>query len=291
MTIRTTYLGLGAMGGALAAAALDAGQPAVVWNRTPGRAQARALHEQGATIAASVEAAIRGDGVIIVCLLDCSSVHAVLDPVTASLAGRTVINLTTTTPNQARHLAAWAVRHDITYLDGAIMAVPVMIGRPEAAVLYSGAEEAYTANRPLLDLWGRSDYYGTDAGMASLRDMAMLVGMYTMIAGFLHGAAMVGAHAVPAVSFADQQAPFLAAMTGRLAGYAATVDAADYAGPGQQSLHFTEAALDALVTASLEENVRVDVLRPVLDLVRRQIAAGHGQLGTARIVEELRETR
>ncbi|MET7400066.1 NAD(P)-binding domain-containing protein, partial [Dactylosporangium sp. NPDC005572] len=34
MTTSTTFLGLGAMGRALAAAALAAGRPAVVWNRT-----------------------------------------------------------------------------------------------------------------------------------------------------------------------------------------------------------------------------------------------------------------
>jgi hypothetical protein len=33
------------------------------------------------------------------------------------------------------------------------------------------------------------------------------------------------------------------------------------------------------------------VLRPVLDIVRRQIAAGYGQQGTAHIFEELRRSR
>ncbi|MBL7500166.1 NAD(P)-dependent oxidoreductase [Frankia sp. CNm7] len=289
MTTRTTFLGLGAMGSALAAAALDAGRPSVVWNRTPGRA--RALGERGATVAETADKAITDDGVIVVCLFDHQSVRAVLDPFAADLAGRTVINLTTTTPNQARGLATWAAEHGITYLDGAIMAVPEMIGHPDAAVFYSGPEAAFEENRELFDLWGRSDYFGADPGMASLRDMAMLVGMYTMFAGFLHGAAMVGAAGVSAAEFARRQTPFLAAMTGQLAGLAATVDAEDYGGAGQQSLEFTEAALASLVTASLDQGVNVEVLRPVLDVVRRQIAAGYGGQGTARIFEELRKSR
>jgi 3-hydroxyisobutyrate dehydrogenase-like beta-hydroxyacid dehydrogenase len=286
MTTRTTFLGVGAMGGALAGAALDAGRPVVVWNRAPGRA--RALGERGATVAGTVEDAVTGDGVIVVCLLDHQSVRAVLDPLAAALAGRTVINLTTTTPNQARELARWAAEHGVVYLDGAIMAVPAMIGRPDAAIFCSGPEAAFEENRELLGLWARSEYFGTDPGLASLRDMAMLVGMYTMLAGFLHGAAMVGAEGVSAAEFARRQAPFLAAMTGQLAGFAAVVDARDYAGAGQQSLVFTEAALAALVTASVEVGVDVEVLRPVHDIVRRQIAAGYGRQGTARIVEELR---
>ncbi|CUU56250.1 3-hydroxyisobutyrate dehydrogenase [Parafrankia irregularis] len=289
MTTPMTFLGLGAMGSALAAAALAAGRPSVVWNRTPDRA--RALGEHGATVARTVNEAITGGGPIIVCLLDHQSVHAVIDPVAASLSGRVLINLTTTTPNQARELAVWAVEHGITYLDGAIMAVPRMIGQPGAAILYSGSQAAFEENRELLGLWGHSDYFGTDPGMASLNDMAMLVGMYTMFAGFLQGAAMVGAEGVSATEFARRQTPFLAAMTGQLPALAATVDAEDYAGAGQQSLEFTEAALAALVTASVETGVNADVLRPVHDIVRRQITAGYGRQGTARIFEELRTSR
>lgn len=289
MTTSTTFLGVGAMGSALATAALDAGRSTVVWNRTPHRAQA--LGERGATVAGSVEEAVAGDGVIVACLFDHQSVHGVLDPVSAGLSGRTVINLTTTTPNQSRELAEWAAEHGITYLDGAILAVPEMIGGPGAAIFYSGSATAFEQHRALLDHWGESSYFGADAGMASLYDMAMLTGMYTMFAGFMHGAAMVGAQGVPAAEFAERQAAFLAAMTGGFAGLAAVIDAKDYAGEGQQSLRFTEAALAALLRASTDEGVSVEVLKPVHDIVRRQIAAGFGEEGTARMFEELRSGR
>jgi 3-hydroxyisobutyrate dehydrogenase-like beta-hydroxyacid dehydrogenase len=289
MTTTTMFLGAGAMGSALATAALDAGRPAVVWNRN--RVRARPLGDRGAVVAGSIEEAVAGDGPIVVCLFDHESVHEVLDPVAASLSGRTVIDLTTTTPNQSRELAAWAAGYGITYLDGAIMAVPPSIGSPGAAIFYSGSAVAFSEHRALLDLWGQSSYFGTDAGMASLYDMAMLVGMYTMFAGFLHGAAMVGADGGSATEFAQRQAPFLAAMAGQLGGLATTIDAKDYTGDGQQSLRFTEAALSALVQASTDQGVSVEVLKPVHDIVRRQIVAGFGEHGTARIIEELRSAR
>lgn len=289
MITSTTFLGLGAMGTALATAAVDAGRPTVVWNRTARRAEV--LGEQGATVADTIGAAVADSAAVVVCLLDHQSVHEVLDPVTVGLSGRTVINLTTSTPDQSRELAGWAAEHGITYLDGAIMAVPQMIGGPGAAVFYSGSASAFEHHRPLLDLWAESTYFGPDAGMASLHDMAMLAGMYTMFAGFVHGAAMVGSAGVSATGFAERQAPFLAAMTGQLAGFAATVDAGDYAGEGQQSLGFTETALAALIRTSVDQGVSVEVLRPVHDIVRRQIAAGFGDQGTARIFEELRSNR
>jgi hypothetical protein len=107
----------------------------------------------------------------------------------------------------------------------------------------------------------------------------------------MHGAAMVGSAGVSATEFAERQAPFLAAMTGGFAGLAATIDARDYAGEGQQSLRFTETALAALTRASIDEGVDTDVLRPVHDIVRRQIAAGYGEQGTARMFEALRSAR
>ncbi|WP_341721075.1 NAD(P)-binding domain-containing protein [Micromonospora sp. FIMYZ51] len=306
----STFLGLGAMGTALATAALDTdntgvtdgtggtgvnggtgntGRTVTVWNRSAGRAGQ--LRERGAVVAGSIEEAVAGDGVIVACLLDHRSVHDVLDPVAARLAGRTLVNLTTTTPNQARELATWALAHDIDYLDGAIMAVPAMIGAPGSVILYSGSTTAFDTYRPLLDCWGESSHLGADAGLAALLDLAMLSGMYTMFAGFTHGAAMVGADGVSATEFASRAAPFLAAMTGALADAAAVIDARDYSGEDQQSLEFTQSALDTITQASLDQAVPADVLRPIRDLVRRQIAAGHGKQGADRIFEELRSVR
>lgn len=283
----TTVLGLGEMGSALATALIDAGHPTTVWNRTPAKAQPLVAH--GASAASSVEAAASASPVVVACLFDHASVHQVLDPLAEGLSGRALINVTTTTPNEARELAGWAARHRIDYLDGGIMAVPEMIGGPDSSIFYSGSATVFEQHRALLDRWGQSSWFGTDAGMASLYDLAILAGMYAMFAGFMHGAAMVGSEGVPATEFAARATPFLAAMTDQFAGYATTVDAKDYAGEGQQSLEFSD--LTKLVRASVEQGVSAEVLQPVHEMIQRQIAAGHGTEGFARIFEELRSTR
>jgi 3-hydroxyisobutyrate dehydrogenase-like beta-hydroxyacid dehydrogenase len=282
-----TVLGLGEMGGALAAALVDAGHPTTVWNRSAGRAER--LEARGAVAAGTVDAAVAASPVVVACLLDSSSVHEVLDPVAPALHGRALVNLTTTTPNEARELATWASEHGIEYLDGGIMAVPEMIGRPGAAILYSGSSTVFDHHRALLDRWATSTYFGSDAGMASLYDLAMLAGMYVMFAGFMHGAAMVGSEGVPATEFAARATPFLAAMTDGFSAFAATIDARNYAGEGQQSLEFSD--LSKLVRATVEQGVSAEVLQPVHEMIRRQIAAGHGKEGFARIFEELRSAR
>lgn len=279
-----TMLGLGAMGSVLATTLLDAGRPMTVWNRTPERAAAVVAH--GAHEAATISEAVTASPVVIACLLRQSSVHETLDPVVDDLRGRTLINLTTTTPNEARELASWAADHGIAYLDGAIMATPPMIGSPEAAILYSGRRSVFDQHRDVLDLWATSTYDGEDAGMASLFDLAMLSGMYTMFAGFMHGAAMVGSAGVSAKEYAARATPFLSAMTAAFALDAAVVDGGDYTVPGQQSLEFSD--LGHIVRASHEQGVNPAPIAAVQALVSRQIAAGHGDEGFARIYEALR---
>jgi 3-hydroxyisobutyrate dehydrogenase-like beta-hydroxyacid dehydrogenase len=281
-----TVLGLGAMGRALAEVVASAGHPTTVWNRSASRASG--LAERGVRVAATVEEAVEASEVVVACLLDHASVHQVLDPVASRLAGRALVNLTTTAPAQARELAEWAAAHQISYLDGAIMAVPAMIGKPGSALLYSGAPEVFERHRPLLDRWGECSFFGADAGLASLWDLAMLSGMYMMLAGFMHGAAMVGSEGVAAREFASRAAPFLAAMTDTIAATAEAIDAGDYGGEGAQRLEFTALAQRHILQASVDQGVSTEVFMPVYELVRRRIDAGRGGDGSDSVYEELR---
>lgn len=282
-----TVLGLGAMGSALAATLLDAGHDTTVWNRTPARAAA--LAARGAATASTVEEAVTAHPLVIACLFDHASVHETLDPVVDRLRGSTLVNLTTTTPNEARELATWAAAHGVRYLDGAIMATPPMIGTPEASILYSGSREVFDEVRPVLDRWATSTYDGADSGLASLFDLAMLSGMYTMFAGFLHGAAMAGSAGMSATDFAARATPFLSAMTFAFAHDAAVIDGGDYTVPGQQSLDFSD--LSHIVRASEEQGVDPTLIAAVQELISRQIAAGHGAEGFARLYESMRADR
>ncbi|HWV77009.1 MAG TPA: NAD(P)-binding domain-containing protein [Isoptericola sp.] len=278
-----TLLGLGHMGRALAGALLDAGHDVAVWNRTSGRDAE--LVSRGARRAADVRDAVVAAPIVVVCLYGQASVRATLDPVVDDLRGRAVVNLTTTTPAEARELAAWAAGHGVRYLDGAIMATPPLIGTPDAAILYSGDDGVFEEARPLLDRWAASSYEGADAGRASLLDLAMLSAMYTMFAGFLHGAAMAGAGGVDARAYARRAAPFLAAMTEFVALDAEAIDSGDYSSP-VQSLDWSD--LGHLVRASEEQGVDPAPIAMVEELRRRQVDAGHGAEGFARIYESLR---
>jgi 3-hydroxyisobutyrate dehydrogenase-like beta-hydroxyacid dehydrogenase len=278
-----TVLGLGAMGRALAAAFLHCRHPTTIWNRTSGKDTE--LVAAGAKSATTVAEAIAGGDLVVACLFDLQSVHEVLDQVADQLTGRALLNLTSTEPRGARELAEWAARHGVEYLDGGIMATPPMIGRPGASILYSGSQRVFDEHRELWELLGSAEYFGTDAGSASVVDFALLAGMYAMFGGFYHGAAMVRTVGISAGDFGKRAAGWFAAMTSSLPVAGAQIDAGY---PTVfQTLHFTKAALDAIVSASRDAGVDLDIVRPLENLVDRQIADGHGAESTERMFESL----
>ncbi|MEU1210728.1 NAD(P)-binding domain-containing protein [Nocardia sp. NPDC005825] len=281
-----TVLGLGAMGRALATRLVSAGTPVTVWNRTPGRDAD--VVAAGAVAAATTGAAVRDGELIITVLLDHASVHETLDPIAADLTGKQWLNLTSTTPEQSRELAAWAATHGIEFLDGGIMAVPDMIGAPGASILYSGSHTVFDAWRPALESLGAADYLGADPGVAALWDFALLTAMYTMFGGFFQGAALVGSAGVTAAEFATRAAGWLTAMTNTLPAYAKIIDGGDYTADVFQDLVFTKSALDALRGAAADAGISGEPLSGLAALVDRQIDAGHGTAAFERTIEELR---
>lgn len=289
-TQHVTILGAGEMGSALAYSALSAGHPVAVWNRSP--AKTAPLVGAGARAVTTVTDALDAagvSGVIAVCLFDHASVHEVLDPAADRLAGRRVVNLTTTSPDGARELGRWAAGHGAEYLDGGIMATPDMIGTDRSRILCSGAARVFEDHRALLETWGTPEYLGEDAGIAALYDLALLAGMYAMFAGFFHGAAMVGAQGVPAKEFAVRAAHWLRAMAPALIEYAEIIDGGDYSVPGQQSLDFSD--ISDIVEASRAQGISTELVDVVQRLIHRQIDAGHGSDGFARVIESIRQGR
>ncbi|HEY8470987.1 MAG TPA: NAD(P)-binding domain-containing protein [Longimicrobiales bacterium] len=282
-----TVIGLGSMGSALAGTLLDAGHPTTVWNRTAAKADP--FVRRGATDAATVADAISASPLVIAWLLDYGALREVLGTARDALAGRrTVVNLTNGTPKEAREMAAWIERHGARYLDGGIMAVPEMIGRPESLVLYSGSADAYESFEPVLGRFGRGLHLGGDPGLASLHDLALLAGMYGLFGGFLHAVALVGTEGVRAAEFTSSLLiPWLQAMTATLPEAAAQIDAGDYASTGSR-LDIQAVALANIVEASRSQGIRADLMLPIQALVERRVAKGGGGEDIARVVEEVR---
>lgn len=280
-----TVLGLGKMGSAITERLRESGYATTVWNRTAAKTEPHTA--AGSTAAATVAEAVTAGDIVIVVLLDHASVHEHLEPAAAALDGKTVVNLTTTTPNEARATAAWAAEHGIAYLDGAIMAVPDMIGRPEALTLYSGGENAFALADPALEALGTARYEGDDPGAASLKDMALLSAMYLMFNGFLQAAAMMRTVGASAADTAEEVTAWLTAMMGAIPSYARIIDAGAYEPAVGQDVDFVRPAVASLITASREQGIRADFLEAPKKLLDELAATGKGAGDWPRIIELL----
>jgi 3-hydroxyisobutyrate dehydrogenase-like beta-hydroxyacid dehydrogenase len=280
-----TILGLGAMGSAMTERLRDHGFTTTVWNRTAAKTEPHA--KAGSRAAATVAEAAAASDVIIVVLLDHASVREHLEPAAADLKGKVVVNVTTTTPNEARSTAAWAAERGITYLDGAIMAVPEMIGQPGARLLYSGDENAFTTAKPALETFGTAEFEGEDAGLAELKDMALLTAMYAMFTGVLQAAAMMRTVGVPATQTARDVAAWLGAVVPLAEPTVAVIDSGDYDPAPGQNVDFTNAAVTSLITAAREQGVSADVLEPLKRALDELAATGRGTADWVNVIERL----
>jgi 3-hydroxyisobutyrate dehydrogenase-like beta-hydroxyacid dehydrogenase len=282
-----SVIGLGAMGSALAGALVEGGQRTTVWNRSAAKADD--LVAKGARRATTVADAVTASSAVVVCVLDYQVVQEILDPVGESLAGRVIVNLTNGTPRQARAMAEWVAERGAEYLDGGIMAIPPMIGQPEAVMLYSGSEAAFRAHRHQLALLGTGTYLGADPGLAPLHDLALLCAMYGMLAGSLHAMALVGTEQVKATEFTAMLVPWINAMTGYLPAMAQQVDSGDYASDVSANLAMQAVGFDNLMEASRSQGIGADLLVPLQTLVQRRVADGHGAEDLAGVIELIRK--
>ena len=97
-----SVIGLGKMGSALAAGLLGGGQGVTVWNRSTGKITP--LVGLGAVPASTPAAAIESSPITIVCIDGYDATQRILNEAMSSLAGRTLIQLSTGTPRDAQEM-------------------------------------------------------------------------------------------------------------------------------------------------------------------------------------------
>ena len=166
------FIGLGEMGGAIAANLLKAGHRVRVWNRTRERAQP--LAAAGAQVVATPADAFAGDAVVSM-LADDAAVRDVFDAALLERAPRGLIhvNMATISVALAAQLASEHAGRGLHYV-----AAPVL-GRPDAAraaklmIVAAGAADAIDRVQPLFDVVGQKTWrIGTSPQQANVMKLA-----------------------------------------------------------------------------------------------------------------------
>jgi 3-hydroxyisobutyrate dehydrogenase-like beta-hydroxyacid dehydrogenase len=196
-----SILGTGNMGSALVRALRDHGTPLTLWNRTAEKA--RAWVGPGVELAASPGAALAASSCSILNLIDYSVCQQILESDAAELKGKTLVQLSTGKPSEARQLASFAERHGADYLDGAIMGMPSHVGTQENRILYGGSRSALAEYRPVLEQLGQMLDLGEDPGAASALDFGCLMPILAGVVGLMQGAKACDREGIPPDRYDD----------------------------------------------------------------------------------------
>ena len=289
--VAVTVIGLGDMGSALAKAFLANRHNVTVWNRS--EAKAAPLVRAGARQARSVADAAAACDVIVVCVIDYAVSNSLLDSpeVLEKLRGKTVVQLTSGTPQLAREAEAWAQRYGISYLDGAIMSYPSGVGAQECTILYAGQQKVFEAHKQLLgSLAGNSMFLGERVGSASALDSSLLTFFYSAELGFLHGFALCEAEGIPVETYQEVTKvamPIIAADTLKAAGM---ISKSNYAGE-EASLEISASALGNIVRFSDDTGVNRAAGELLVSLVKRAIDSGYAGDEFQAVFEVLRKKK
>lgn len=285
----TTVIGLGSMGSAVAARLVEAGVPLTVWNRTPTRAYAFAGR---ARVAHSAAEACAGAELVVLSLSDYSAGIEVMDDVASEveLADKTLVQLTSGSPADARTMDAWAGMHGMHYLDAAIVAYPNAVGSAQAMLFYAGEEARFERYHGTLGvLGGVSHFVGEAIGAAATLDCAVREYYYGATLAMLHGAALCESEQLPLSQY-FQTVKTLAPLLSKTADSARTmIDRESYTGV-DCALHTHIVALRHIQRLSHDNDVDTR-LPDLLMAAYKKAAAGHGDEEIAALFEVLRKTQ
>jgi 3-hydroxyisobutyrate dehydrogenase len=154
--MRVGFVGLGTMGGAMAANAARAGFEVSAWNRTPGRAAE--LGDLGVRIADSAAAVAAASDVIITIVSDTPDVEAVLfgaDGVAAGAeAGSLVVDMSTIAPSATRDFAARLAKQHVGMLDAPVSGGSEGAKKATLSIFVGGEAADLERARPVLERLG-----------------------------------------------------------------------------------------------------------------------------------------
>ncbi|MEJ2857684.1 MULTISPECIES: NAD(P)-dependent oxidoreductase [unclassified Saccharothrix] len=272
MSTPLTLIGLGPMGQAMVRTFLAHGHRVTVWNRTPSRADD--LVALGATRAESPAHAVEAAKLVLLSLTDYAAMDDVLRDV--DLAGKTVVNLSSDTPEKTLKAAACLAERGAELLVGGVMAPAPLVGAEGAYVFYSGSEHVFQAHKDVLALLGRPEYLGEDHSLAQLFYQAQLDYFLTALAGMLHSLALVKTAGVPAAAFAPYLRDNLTSIAMYLDETVEHLDTGQHPGD-QANVIMMGATADHIVGTTEATGLDPELPRAVQSLYRRAIDAGRGR--------------
>ena len=282
-----TVIGLGAMGSAIARTLIDNQCDLTVWNRSPEKA--KKIVELGASSAETLKQAIESSPRILFCIHGYAATRSLLDDpeIISLLSGRTIIQMSTGTPAEARAAEAWVNEQGGHYLDCSIMVYPESIGKTEGQLLVSGSQENYDGCAPYIkNLGGDIRYLGSSIGAAAALDLAAVTRLVVNTVGVVYGAHLCESEGLPLQYFADMYPE-----GDRAHSLAMTIDKAKFDDNISATVGTSIEVVSAIQSLAVDLGINTELPDFVLGLYERAAAAGYLKQDNASLIKVFRSAR
>ncbi len=188
--MKVAFLGLGIMGGPMAANLVKAGHEVTAWNRTPGKGV------EGARVAASPRAAAQGAEAVWLCVSNTEAVEQVLfgkDGVEPALrAGMVVADSSTISPAATVEFARRIRARGADVLDAPVTGSKTGAESAQLIFIVGGAEATIAKVRPLFDAMGKKVLRMGENGKGQAAKLAMNLMIALIYQGFAEALTLAG---------------------------------------------------------------------------------------------------
>ena len=285
---RVGFIGLGIMGGPMAANLLKAGFAVTVWNRTASRAEP--LLALGAARAGSPAEVARASEVIISCVTNSPDVEQVaLGPggvIEGATAGSVYIDCSTISPKVAREVAAKMGAKGIDMLDAPVSGGDLGAKAGTLAIMVGGDADVFERCRPVFEAMGKTIVHVGPSGAGQV------VKLCNQVAGGLNLLAMAEAITLARRSGVDPARMLEVVSNGAagswmLSNLGPRAVAGDFA-PGFM-VELMQKDLGLVQDAAGESHTALPGTALVQQLFRMLEARDRGREGTQALVDALRE--
>lgn len=284
MKEKILMIGLGAMGSVLARLLLENGKTVTVWNRSEEKTLS--LRSIGAAYTPNISEAVAGNDIILICLQDYTITEEVLQGI--SLKGKTIVQLSTGTPQDARLMAASFGARGAEYLDGAILATPSQMGTTHTPIFFSGNQTAWTTSEATLRILGGGlTYFGEAPGAAAAWDIAALSSMFGMLIGFLNGAGIIESEGFKVNDLGNMIFDIAPVLGQMIKDTGDDIHHQKYDNP-QSSLDICAGTFDLMVRLSAENKIDTSFAQFAQQMFRKGQEAGYGQQRISALMKILR---
>jgi 3-hydroxyisobutyrate dehydrogenase/2-hydroxy-3-oxopropionate reductase len=180
--MRVAFLGLGIMGGAMAANLAKAGHEVTVWNRTPGK------QIEGARATNTPAEAAQGAEVVWLCVSDTAAVENVLfgeNGVEQSLTeGMIIADSSTISPSATRKFAERVARRGVQYVDSPVTGSKAGAETGTLLFIIGGEEQAIEKLKPLYAAMGKKMFCMGETGKGQSAKLVMNLQIALIFEGF-----------------------------------------------------------------------------------------------------------